>query len=272
MACTFPQQAWYSKHKNESGKRSLVFKRNEALIDRPVTIPCGNCHGCKAGDKLMWGLRCYHEFTEHLESCFLTLTYDNDNLPEDGKIDKSHLQLFFKRLRRSGLEFRYFAVGEYGEQTKRPHYHLLIFGQNFIGDSTYVGKTEYTSRTISNLWPMGSHIIVPVSLGSIMYVCGYTQKKVADKNATFTLMSRRPGIGSTFYDKHSSEIAKRGYIQIANERFPIPKYYLNKNEELFIDVKKQRQRMAMQKRLTPEQQENINKANKAKFNLQNGVL
>ena len=65
----------------------------------------------------------------HKENCFITLTYNNNNLPKYKSLVKKELQDFFKRLRKKyGEGIRYYACGEYGPKGKRPHYHAIIFG------------------------------------------------------------------------------------------------------------------------------------------------
>jgi len=71
-----------------------------------------------------------------IPSSFITLTYSEGFQPwigsqEDGKGTLSHLDLdrFLNRFRKNNGAFRYFACGEYGEQsTMRPHYHAVLFG------------------------------------------------------------------------------------------------------------------------------------------------
>lgn len=91
-----------------------------------LQVPCGKCIGCKSDKAMMWSIRCYHEASLHERNAFVTLTYE-DAPPA---LVKEDLQKFFKRARHS-FDFRYFACGEYGEATHRPHYHALIFGQDF---------------------------------------------------------------------------------------------------------------------------------------------
>ena len=81
-------------------------------------------------------MRVVHE-SYYWDSCiFLTLTYDDDHLPPNGSLVKSDLQKFFKRLRKnSGKKMAYFACGEYGEQTARCHYHVILFGLDFLSKS-----------------------------------------------------------------------------------------------------------------------------------------
>ena len=82
------------------------------------------------------------ENTQHPETCFLTLTYDDDNLPwvyhEDNDLwiptlVKSHLQKWIASVRYhvkwNTSPIRYFAAGEYGSKGGRPHYHVILFGR-----------------------------------------------------------------------------------------------------------------------------------------------
>lgn len=137
----------------------------------------------------------------HAAACFVTLTYSPEHLPENGSLQKRDLQLWFKRLREAtGLRFRYYAVGEYGEQTQRAHYHVLLFG---------VGRpVEHVDRGVCNCvvcrsWGLGHvHIGLDVGREAVAYCAGYVLNKlVADgqdgRQPQFAVMSRRPGIGAS---------------------------------------------------------------------------
>lgn len=132
MTCYAPVQGWYSKERNLSGKRSFTASRNNALIDRPMTVPCGQCIGCRLERSKMWATRCVFESEMHDENCFITLTYDDQHLPSDGSVNLKHFQLFMKRLRKKmvsyinrgkayankypyGHKIGYFMCAEYGE-------------------------------------------------------------------------------------------------------------------------------------------------------------
>ena len=47
MACYHPLKGYYSRTVNESGKRSIVFSSDNAMVDVPVRVPCGRCIGCR---------------------------------------------------------------------------------------------------------------------------------------------------------------------------------------------------------------------------------
>ena len=98
-----------------------------------VEIPCGHCLECRLEYSRQWANRCILEAQEHDQNCFITLTYDDLNIPvvddvnpETGEVTKfktlvkRDLQLFMKRLRskldEKNIKIRFFAAGEYGDQ------------------------------------------------------------------------------------------------------------------------------------------------------------
>lgn len=95
---------------------------------------CGKCELCRAKKSSEYSFRAACEtFTYPLNPLFVTLTYRPETLPSDG-LHLEHLQKFFKRLRFRmsdvfGLstDFRYLAVGEYGANNGRPHYHIIFW-------------------------------------------------------------------------------------------------------------------------------------------------
>jgi hypothetical protein len=222
-----------------------------------IEVPCSRCIGCLKRRQNSWGCRLSHELLFHdaIDCHFITLTYDDKNLvwASDGAtLYPRHLELFLKRLRKVH-PFRYFACGEYGDKTGRPHYHLLLFGfplDDFISyDNTYK-----TSDLIDHVWGHGSHnLIGSISNESIFYCAKYVTKKAVisqvesesrslfKKNEwkrdaipfrlpEFARMSRRPGIGSRFYEKFFSDIFPRGYVSLGKKevKFAIPRYYFEK--------------------------------------------
>jgi len=246
MSCNLPITAYYSDKVNqETGKRSLTFnekfsyKGSDPTIPRVLAVPCGKCHGCRADQALMWSVRGYHESQGHAQNSFITLTYDDAHLPADGKIDKRHLQKFFKAIRRDGTKIRYLACGEYGGLTKRPHYHAIIFGKDWLENAIHLNSDLYTNQSLADIWGKGIVSIAPVTMASICYVCGYVNKKIDDTD-TFNLMSRRPGIGHNWLDRFSDDIVRTGVVSIEGRSYQVPKRYLTWNEEDFATLRKER--------------------------------
>lgn len=98
----------------------------------PVTIhgiqrPCGKCMACKISRTTDWTIRNCCEYAYHDTASFVTLTYNDDNLPKDFSVHKRELQCFFDDLQHrfkahDGRKIKYFACGEYGGERNRPHY------------------------------------------------------------------------------------------------------------------------------------------------------
>lgn len=252
MACHYPIAAWRALEPNkDTGKYPVVFSppkhiRKEA---ESLNLPCGKCVGCRADQAMMWSIRAYHESTSHLANSFLTLTYDDDHLPWDGKISKPDLQNFFKRMRHH-YKLRYIACGEYGELTRRPHYHAIIFGQDFdeAGFCSRLDENSYTNSFLEKTWGLGHVMVAPCNLASIMYVCGYVNKKIGDVD-TFSLASRRPYIGHDWLKRYSDDIRRTGCVVISGRKFVVPQRYLDADWEGIDDVKAQRKAFAKAKTL-----------------------
>lgn len=211
--------------------------------DTGLCFPCGQCLACTIKRRREWVSRLYLEFCVNDKAIYVTLTYDEDNIPVDRCLDKRHLQLFFKRLRKSlpQRRIRYYACGEYGEKTKRPHYHAIIYGISYY-EAPLSELVEYFKR----VWKLGGVYLGYVSHDSISYVAGYVTKKQADRRddsvvPEFSVMSRRPAIGAPAIPYIVETLKKIGgndlppYIRIGGKKYVIPKYLRNKLYEILYD-------------------------------------
>lgn len=174
-----------------------VFKISMLTGDKDIALKgipfgCGQCLPCRINKRRIWSHRLMLESMLHASACFVTLTYSDENLPNNASLDKTHVQLWIKRVRKflEPVKIRYYGCGEYGERSERPHYHFILFG---------VG-VEY-AQMMADKWPYGHSFIGTCTGDSIKYVAGYVTKKLVGKNdlsgrvPEFALMSRRPGIG-----------------------------------------------------------------------------
>ena len=155
MPCYHPLKGFRSREKNSSGKRSITFNHNQGYTDMEITIPCGQCIGCRLERSRQWAIRCVHEASLYQDNCFITLTYSPEHLPKDNSLHKEHFQLFMKRLRKAfGQKIRYFHCGEYGENFSRPHYHACLFNVDFKDKEllkNFNGNKIYTKQN-KQLW------------------------------------------------------------------------------------------------------------------------
>lgn len=270
MPCYHPITAYWSHEINDSGKRSLVFNPNQGIPDNPLQIACGQCIGCKLEKSRQWAVRCLHEASLYDHNQYVTLTYNDENLPKDGNLQLEDFQKFMKRLRKKkGNNIRYFHCGEYGDQYKRPHYHALLFNVNFkdkqIIKNNQQGDPLYTSQELLNIWQKGHVLIGDVTFQSAAYVARYITKKITGKDALhhynnidlqtgevlkeltpeYTTMSRRPGIAYQWYEKFKTDVFPDDFVVVNGKKVSTPKYYLNRLEkedpEAFEDIKFRRE-------------------------------
>lgn len=159
---------------------------------------CGQCLSCRVNRRRLWAARIVLESFGHDFSWFVTLTYSPEALPADGSVSPVHLRNYLKRLRKQCCDpVRFYAVGEYGEKSLRPHYHLILFG---------VAPVQL--RHVVSTWAMGIVHIGEVTLQSAAYCAAYVQKgmtrasdpRLGGLHPEFCRMSLRPGIGAREMD------------------------------------------------------------------------
>lgn len=272
MSCYHPILAYKSKTVNpETGKCKIVFNTPVSMSHwEPVQLPCGQCIGCRMDYSRQWANRCMLELQDHDSAYFCTFTYDNDHVPvsyypdpETGEacpsltLCKRDFQLLMKRIRKHFPDdhIRFFAAGEYGGQTLRPHYHAILFGLHLDDLVPYKtvreGGTLYTyynSPSLQKCWldldgnPIGFVVVGEVTWESCAYTARYVLKKQKGESARvyeqfniapeFTLMSRKPGIGRNYYDSHP-DLFQYDFINISTpkggKKFRPPRYF----EKLF---------------------------------------
>lgn len=183
MPCFKPLDAW--RPRESTGSKKLIFLYNPKTCESttPIQVPCGQCVGCRLERSRQWAIRCVHESKLHKDNCFITLTYNDANLPSDKSLHYYDFQCFMKRLRKQypGSKIRYYMCGEYGENFGRPHFHACIFGFNF--DDLKLWKVQnkqklYRSKKLEKLWDKGHSSVGTVTFESAAYVARYIMKKV----------------------------------------------------------------------------------------------
>lgn len=249
---------------------NLTFKRPK-VISQTLQLPCGKCIGCRLDHANDWATRCWCEAKSWENNCFITLTYNDENLPKDGYLIKKDLQDFMKRLRYyyDGIQewtnprtnkkekpIRFLACGEYGPNgTHRPHYHILIFNWK-PQDKLKFYKENHNkdrimiSQKITEIWGKGFTTVGNLTYQSACYVSRYCTKKMfkgvkseimkkVQIQPEFILMSRNGGIGIKYWNQYQEQILKQEGIlikigdKVKNRK--IPKYYERKYKEQIGD-------------------------------------
>ncbi len=254
MPCFHPIKGYRSRVAGPSGKRKIVFDKSDGFSDLPVQIPCGQCIGCRLERSRQWAIRCSHEASLWEANEFITLTYNDANMPFGGSLQLRDFQLFMKRLRKKyGSKIRFYHCGEYGEQLNRPHYHACLFNFGLSDRQLYKtsnGHRLYTSDALDALWinehgeNMGFALTGDVTYESAAYVARYITKKITgdkaenhyekidpetgeiyDLKPEYTTMSRRPGIGHDWLKQYPADAFPRDMIILHGKKMKPPKYY-----------------------------------------------
>lgn len=255
MVCFKPLKAY---RKSGGG---VTFSSKDAIPASFLSLPCGQCIGCRLKRSREWALRCVHEAKQFERNSFVTLTFSPHSLLERdsawpnrrGSVMVEDWQNFAKRVRHRLGSFRFFMCGEYGDLNLRPHYHACIFGQDFSNDRVVIRADKYGSlyysKQLEDIWGNGFCTVGDLTYSSAAYVARYVMKKATGKLADeryerfdsktgevwtvkpeFVCMSRRPGVGSDWFDKWKSDVYPADEVVFDGKRFRPPRYYDNKLE------------------------------------------
>ena len=235
----------------------------DQIVSDYVRIPCGKCVGCRLDYAKTWAERILAEKMYSTSCFFLTLTYNDDEIPrivqnkDSVLVDsgytllKSDTQNFFKRVRKwlsdhgYDVKCRYFLAGEYGDRYKRPHYHAIVFNlpEEVLGLKYYKtvnGYHYFTSEWLNDRWKHGYVVVGECTVKSASYVARYCLKKMnqmidwsslyVDTGFTpeFVTMSRNPGIGLRWIESNYEKVLKNGYVPVSSSDGEITKICMNR--------------------------------------------
>lgn len=163
---------------------TIKNERYNGFNQRNHKVPCGKCVGCLKARQNQWSFRLDQERKVSETSYFVTLTYNDHNLPytEDGlaTLYARDTQLFLKRLRKYCQKFtsnklKYYLCGEYGSKTHRPHYHIILYN---LPAELAVTDVNRVSEILGKIWKMGHVRIDPCNIKTIKYVAKYVMKRI----------------------------------------------------------------------------------------------
>lgn len=190
------------------------------------SVPCGHCAECCNNLRESWFIRLREHKKAYKETSFITLTYDDEHLPWGLRpsLYRRDVQLFFKRLRKSlgTKKISYYCIGEYGTHTRRPHYHVILFG-----------LSPEDKDLLQKSWTFGFTHIGRITDRSINYCCKYHVLRGAYPPGTepsFSLVSK--GIGINYVDKmkdyHREASHMRTFYWLDQYKKPLPRYFKQK--------------------------------------------
>lgn len=207
----------------------ITLKERDPETGLALQVPCGKCKNCLKKRATNWAFRLAQEMDNHIYHHFVTLTYSDENLVlgEDyPTLYKPHLTNYIKRVRkRNPYPIKYYAVGEYGEKYKRPHYHLIIYGAK-----EQILVDEW--RDVETDTPMGNIQVDKVTDASIRYVTNYCVKPRNYRPGVekeFSVMSKGIGLNYMTYNImkwHNENL--HNFVMKGPQRLPMPRYYKDK--------------------------------------------
>lgn len=222
---------------------------------------------CRINHRRIWTHRLLLERVKHGDAAFVTLTYRDEVCPPE--LDKPEAQRWLKRVRRrmEPHRLRFFMVGEYGEETWRPHYHAALFGfPNCVRgrtDHRLIARGKSCCAPcdfLASTWPHGGVDCRELAEQTAQYLVGYVVKKMnredrmppgrEELTPEFSRMSLKPGIGawamsdvaSTYHtSKGARAISESGDVVFAlrhgQQKWPLGRYLTAQLREAYgLDV------------------------------------
>lgn len=277
MKCSSPLYAVYNDlNTTLDNKKKLVFikkdeydtiKENKNI--HKLELPCGHCIECRINKAQDWSTRAVLESRYYSDNWFITLTFEDSYMPYIktisrktgqpavlGQLRYDYIQKFMKDIRKFysyhyGLDnIRFLVSGEYGDNSERAHFHILLYNLPIDKRDLHVRKIQaghiyYDSPFIAKFWPYGNNIVTDLNLCTSAYVARYVLKKfygqyedsyqevckyygVEPLRAEFIQCSRRPGIAHKYF---TDEFSYRDFLENKKILFnngklnPIPKYF-----------------------------------------------
>lgn len=212
---------------------------SEGSPPKGIYVNCGKCIPCRINNKEQWKIRMLHEMSYYDSGLFVTLTYDDDNVPINSYglmvLSKDHIRNFIKRLRikldrNYDIKIKHYTVGEYGYTNGRPHYHSILMGLNYSYKEVIKDTWNYCRWEVHEDKCIGS-----VTSASIGYVADYQTKRLDvsykeynelyDVPEEFRLISN--GIGKRYCLDNADELRKNLCIKYRGKEIPLPRYYMN---------------------------------------------
>lgn len=191
-------------------------------------VPCGKCAFCLTNKRSSWMFRVYHEMRiQQYPGWFITLTYDERHVKRVPGVGLSlrfrDVQLFLKQIRKAKYYAKYICVGEYGTETHRPHYHLLLW-------------TDCPPEKLERIWFRGQVHFGRITMASAMYTLKYIiQPKQKSENGlekTRAQFSKGIGLGyltEAVYNWHTADYENPILHSVIDGRkVALPRYYRTK--------------------------------------------
>lgn len=223
----------------------LILRAKEGASDgyHCQQVPCGKCEACIKRRVNAWAFRFEQQCKVSSSVAFVTFTYDDEHIPYSRNglqtLVKKEIPEFMRTLRhKCPHRLKYYAVGEYGGITARPHYHAIMFNLPIM--------MVRVPALIQDIWKKGMVHSAPGNIATFKYVAKYVQKSAGDVGThmvdldtgemieddrikKFSLVSK--GIGLNFLTPAMTEYMRKNlstYFTVDGRKVAIPRYYKDK--------------------------------------------
>lgn len=241
MPCAAPLRA----RKTPNGRLAFFTTKDWQYHVEPYTglqVPCGTCILCREEQARQAAIRIAHEAATCQTNAFVTLTYADTTLPLYGSLNYADLTKFLKRARKTFGKLRYYAVGEYGDQSLRPHYHLCIFGHDFT-ENRIITRTNphllWTQEALTRCWGLGRVEVGALTFETARYTASYVTKKLRSKQRyvridettgeLITVEQPRAfmsdNLGKEWWIQHGHQLEHNDYVIINGKKQKPPRAY-----------------------------------------------
>lgn len=290
--------------------KKIAKPQNLALLPNDLDVPCGKCINCLLDKNMEWQFRCYCEYLSRGSvATFLTLTVDD--IHNTRRVSKKDVQTFFKSFRNTYFlgknktieyseqdSFSYVCTSEYGSESFRPHYHIILFGVDVIDLITnynlnkrfqILGRAKGGFRFNWSIWSKGFCHAEPLTPQLIKYCLKYLLKgRLRDPSICgdypsyndmldnfgfeplFFLKSK--GIGKNYFEEHLGEIQANGGLYVNGRFHTLPPYWSRKYDTSGIVFGSREYYKNKQLKTRKRQQEKIDFAGMTTFDIENMIL
>jgi len=197
-------------------------------------VPCGTCVDCMKRRVNGWFVRLMSEYNDSTSAYFVTLTYNDESIPfsENGlmTLDYKHFQNFVKRYRTSSNDknIKYYLVGEYGENTYRPHYHAIIYNVSDINGFMADWEKQHGHTHVGTVKPQSVYYTLKYALKRIHKI--RKRDEFDDRLPEKALISKKLGLNylSPEMVRFFKNDVTRPVTMLGNQKLPLPRYYRDK--------------------------------------------
>lgn len=201
----------------------------------PQEVPCSKCWACLCRRADAWAFRILQEKKRSKSAHFIGLTYDDAHVPVNPEtmrltLDRKAIPLYMKRLRKlhdkidypEKKPLKYYAVGEYGEDYERPHYHMILFNAipelipiAWSIDKVMLGRVHIGEQGVT---AGGARYLAQYMLTGQdeKYILNADGSKTYFRERPFSLMSKNLG------DNYITEQMKKWHLQRTGKKILMP--------------------------------------------------